>query len=211
MANKGFSTLDSILARIERLFLAVVIGLVPPILFGLAGWWGSLPFASEHSIRYFALGGFLLGVLLDMLFLRRLTRSALHGHMLLPILIYLFYSAGLFGFFMGVPVLNAALGPVGGYFMGMRLRVEKEQPNIVEKTAKRTGLFAAGLLTLACAAALIIASMDAYLEANISGMLALANPVSRTAILALSAAAGTVLIILEYVITHASVKFARFL
>jgi hypothetical protein len=211
MANKGFSTLDSILARIEQLFLTVVIGLVPPILFGLAGWRAGRLFASEQSIQYFVLGGFLLGVLLDLLFLRRLARRALRGPLLVPILIYLLYSVGLFVFFTGIPVINAALGPVGGYLMGIRLRVNKAQQPVVEKTAQHTGLFTTGVLALACAAALAIAARDTSLETYINGLLALAKPFSRTAILALLTGGTVLLAALEYLITRAAVKFARFL
>jgi hypothetical protein len=43
--TKKYSTLNSMLAGMERLFLMIMIGLVFPILLGLAGWWSSLPFA----------------------------------------------------------------------------------------------------------------------------------------------------------------------
>jgi hypothetical protein len=103
------------------------------------------------------------------------------------------------------------MGPVGGYYMGMRLRVNSAQKDVSERTAKRTGLFTAFVLAVACAAALVIASLDSSLEANISGMFALAKPISKTILLTLSAVAGIGLVVLEYAITRAAVKFARFL
>jgi hypothetical protein len=208
--NKSYSTLNSMLAGIEGLFLAVVIGLVFPILLGLAGWWVSIPFAPESSIFYYALGGFLLGVLVDMIFLRSWTRNALRMPLIWPVLVYLFYSAGLFGFFMGVPAFNVVLGLVGGYYMGMRLRANNAQKEETDRTTHRTGLFTASVLGLACAVSWLIAFQDAFLEANISGMFALAEPISKSTILALAAAAGMGLIVLEYTITRAAVKFARF-
>ncbi len=134
--NKSYSTLNSMLAGIEGLFLAVVIGLVFPILLGLAGWWVSIPFAPESSVFYYALGGFLLGVLVDMIFLRSWTRNALRMPLIWPVLVYLFYSAGLFGFFMGVPAFNVVLGLVGGYYMGMRLRANNAQKEEIDLTAQ---------------------------------------------------------------------------
>jgi hypothetical protein len=208
--DKKYSTLNTMLAGIEKLFLSVMIGLVFPILLGLAGWWSSIPFVPEKSILYFALGGFMLGVLVDMIFLRFWTRNALHFPLVWPVLVYLFYSVGMFGFFMGVPVFNLIMGPVGGYFMGMRLRASNAQKNEVEQTAKLTGLFTAFVLAVACIAALTIASLSSSLGGEIRGMFALANPVSRTAILALSSVAGIGIVILEYAITRAAVKFARF-
>ena len=209
--TKKYSTLNVMLAGMERLFLMIIIGLVFPILLGLVGWWGSLPFVPERSIIYFALGGFMLGVLVDMVFLRFWTRNALRLPLIWPVLIYLFYSVGMFGFFMGVPAFNVAMGPVGGYYMGMRLRAKNSDKDEVEKTARQAGLFAALILAVACTASLVIAWLDPSLEANISGMFALTKPISKTTILALSGAAGVGLIILEYAITRAAVKFARFL
>ena len=209
--TKKYSTLNSMLAGMERLFLMIMIGLVFPILLGLAGWWGSLPFVPESSIIYFALGGFMLGVLVDMVFLRFWTRNALRLPLIWPMLVYLFYSVGMFGFFMGVPAFNVIMGPVGGYYMGMRLRAKNSDKDEVEKTARQTGLFAALILAVACAASLVIAWLDPSLEANISGMFALAQPISKATILALSGAAGVGLVVLEYAITRAAVKFARFL
>ena len=208
--NKKYSTLNTMLAGIERIFLSVVIGFVFPILLGLAGWWGSIPFVPEKTILYFALGGFMLGVLVDMVFLRYWMRNALRIPLFWLALVYLFYSVAMFGFFMGVPAFNVVMGPVGGYYMGMRLRANGAQKDEVERTAKRTGFFTAFVLMVACAAAIVLASLDSSLEANISGMFALAKPISKTIILALSAVAGIGLVVLEYAITRASVKFARF-
>jgi hypothetical protein len=208
---KKYSTLDSMLAGIEKLFLSVIIGLVFPILLSLAGWWSSIPFVPEKSILYFALGGFMLGVLVDMVFLRFWTRNALRFPLLWPALVYLFYSVGMFGFFMGVPAFNFILGPIGGYLMGMRLRSSSAQKDEVEQTARRTGLFTAFILAVACIASITIAALSPSLKGDISGMFALSNPMSRTAILSLSAIAGIGMVILEYAITRAAVRFARFL
>jgi len=209
--TKKYSTLNSMLAGMERLFLMIIIGLVFPILLGLAGWWGSLAFVPESVILYFAMGGFMLGVLVDMVFLRFWIRNALRMPLIWPALIFLFYSTGMFGFFMGVPAFNVIMGPVGGYYMGMRLRAKNSARDEVEKTARQTGLFAALILALACAAALLIAWLDPSLEANIRGMFDLHQPFSKTTILALSGAAGIGLVILEVFVTRAAVKFARFL
>ena len=209
--TKKYSTLNSMLAGMERLFLMVMIGLVFPILLGLVGWWGSLPFVPERTIAYFALGGFMLGVLVDLVFLRYWTRNALRKPLIWPIMVYIFYSAGMLGFFMGVPAFNAVMGPIGGYYMGMRLRAKNSDKDAVEKTARQTGFFAALIFAAACAASLVIAWLDPSLEANISGMFALSEPISKSAILMLSGAACAGLVVLEYAVTRAVVKFARFL
>jgi hypothetical protein len=209
--KSGYTTLNALLARIERLFLTVIIGLIFPILFGLLGWWGSIPLVSEDRIPLYAMGGVLAGVMLDLLFLRRWVLKALSASILWPGAAYLFYSVGVFGFFMGVPVFNLLLGPVWGYFMGMRLRSANADKPAVAKAAHRSALFTSGVLALACLTSLVIAFLDPSLEANIQGMFGLTETLERPLILGLSAIGGVALVLIEFLLTRAAVKFARFM
>jgi hypothetical protein len=204
-------TVRGLLEGVERLFLQVIIGLAAPILGLLAGWWGSLPFVPEASIWRFALGGLLFGLLLDALFLRRWVRAAYSLPMPAFVSLYLFYSVCLFGFFMGVPLFNLLLGVIGGYYVGLCLRHQNKPEGEVATAARRTALFAALVLALVCAASWTLAYLDASLEANIQGMLALAAPISRAVILRASVLAGLALVAAEYFLTRAAVRFARFL
>jgi len=206
----GFSTLNDLLGRIERLFLSVLIGLLPLSVLGLAGWWISIPFVKEEQIVYYALAGLFAGILVDLVFLRRWTRKALTSSIIWPAAVYLLYSVGVFGFFMGVPAFNLLLGPVWGYFMGMRLRAKHADKTEMERTARQSGFFTASVFALACVAALVLAWLDPSLEANIQGMFGLATPLGRSMILGLSAVAGLALIALEYLLTSVAVKFSAF-
>jgi len=212
MKNKsdGFRSLARLLAAAGKLYLTVVIGLVLPAAFLLAGWWGSLPFAQEEHIRTCALGGFLLGLALNLVFLKRWTLSALSAPLVWPALIYLFYSVCVFGFFMGVPIGNFALGPLGGYYMGMRLRHQGADAAASRHGAHAAGIFSALILTAFCAAALLLASRDAYLAENIRGMLRLPTPVGKPAILMFSFFTGIILVVIEYFLTRAAALYARF-
>ncbi len=212
MAKKSdnFQSVDRLLDGVERLYLQVMIGLVPPILFLLAGWWGSLPFVAEDSIKFFALGGLLLGLFMDILFMRRWIRKAYTLPVSWFAAIYLFYSVGMYGFFMGVPIFNLLLGIMGGYYVGICLRHARKEKDEVEQVARRTALFAAGVMALVCLASWVIAYRDPSTAANINGMFHLSNPLSRESILLFSAFAGVGLVALEYFITRAIVKFARF-
>jgi hypothetical protein len=209
--KSGYTTLNDLLARIERLFLSVIIGLILPVLLGLAGWWGSIPFVNEDRILFYAMGGFLAGVTLDLVFLSRWTRKAYNASILWPGAVYLFYSVGVFGFFMGVPVFNLLLGPIWGYYMGMRLRAANAEKPAVAKAAHRSALFTSGVFALACIAAFVIAFLDPSLVANIQGMFGLAEPLDRSLILSLSVVGGAVLVLVEYLLTRAAVKFASFM
>lgn len=204
-------TVGALLAGAERLFLQIIIGLIAPVVFLLIGWWGSLLFVPEDSIKYFALGGLLVGLFIDMLFLRRWVRKAYTLPKTWFILVYLFYSICLLGFFMGVPVFNLFMGAVGGYYVGMCLRYANKDKTEVNSIARSIALFAAIVLALICIASLTIAYLDQSLAANIQGLFNLSSEVSRETILTVSAFGGILMVIVEYFLTRTMVKFACFM
>jgi hypothetical protein len=208
--KKKTQTVANLLNGVESLFLKIIIGLVAPLFFMLLGWWGSIPFVSEDSIKFFALGGLLLGILLDSIFLRRWVRNACSLPRIWFMLVYLFYSACLFGFFMGVPVFNLVMGLVGGYYTGLCLRYTGKDKAEVEAQANRTGLFAAAVLAVFCVISLVLASQEQSLAAEIQSMFDLSADVSRENILMVSGIGGAVMVVLEYFLTRAMVKFASF-
>lgn len=204
-------TVGAMLESVERFFLQIIIGLIAPVVCLLIGWWGSKPFVPGNSIKFFALGGLLLGIFVDMLFLRRWVRKAYALPRTWFVLVYLFYSICLFGFFMGVPLFNLLMGIFGGYYVGICLRYANKDKAEVETSAKRTAGFAAVVLAVICAASLIIAYLDQSLAANIQGLLGLSQEISRATILTISVFAGIGMVAAEYYLTRATVKFSRFL
>ena len=188
----------------ERFFLNLSIGFFPPVAFLIVGWWGSIPFVSEGLIPYFAIGGLLLGILMDRVFLRKWVRQALSMSWIWPVLEYFFYSVCAFGFFMGVPLPNFALGPLAGMYVGLRIRSTEERER--QLITRQASVFTAAVLFFFCAASLLIASLDAYLEANIQGLLGLRHPLTRGLILLIAAAAGLLLVWIEYHVTLHIVK-----
>jgi hypothetical protein len=149
-----------------------------------------------------------MGFVIDLLFLGKWVNMAYQIHPILLIAIYLFYSVGIFGFFMGVPVFNSIMGPLAGFYIGRRLKQEKESPIEAKRMIHRTGLFTSFVLAVACTASFILAASEITLAANINGMLhdmlglniALDNPT----ILLLSAFAGIGIVAAEYVLTQAA-------
>ena len=194
--------------KVETILLGAIFGGVFPILCFLAGWWGSLPFVAESTIKYYALGGLLVGIVIDVLFLGRWLVNAYRLNLVWMAVIYLFYSVGLYGFFMGFPVFNFLMGLFAGYYMGLRTQEEQRTPAEAEQIFKRTGFFASSVLAIACVASIWLATTDATTAANISGMFALKQPLSQSNVLLLSAVGGMVLVVLEYFITRAMARRA---
>ena len=98
------------LQKIELAIISVLFGAVPIFICFLAGWWISIPLVPESWIFLCALVGLLIGVLVDVLFLRRWVRNVYSMRPLVWMFVYLFYSIGMFGFFMGVPALSSGRG-----------------------------------------------------------------------------------------------------
>ena len=194
--------------KVETILLGTIFGGVFPILCFLIGWWGSIPFVSESTIKYYALGGLLVGIVIDILYLGRWLVNAYRLNLVWMAVIYLFYSIGIYGFFMGVPVFNFLMGLFAGYYMGLRTLEEQRAPAEAEQIFKRTGLFASSIMAIACCASIWLAATDATTAANINGMFALKQPLSQEVILTLSGIGGIVLVVLEFFITRAMARRA---
>ncbi len=202
----------SAINKLENLFLALEFGGIAPIFCFLSGWWGAYLLASENQIPIFALAGLGLGIVIDLLFLGKWVRAAYYVHPLILIAIYLFYSVGIFGFFMGVPVFIIVMGPLAGFYVGRRLSQEKVNVERMNKIIRWTGLFASFVLAVACLAALLLAASEATLAANINGMLqdmvGLKTSFNNQTLLILSALVGFGIVVAEYYLTQAAAKKA---
>lgn len=192
----------------EKVFLLLVFGGIAPIGFFLCGWWGAYLYAPEKLIPFFALGGLTLGLLLDVLFLRRWLQMAYRFHPVILVAIFLFYSVGMFGFFMGVPLFNTLLGPLAGFYTGRRIKATN--PSDRKAIIHRISLFTAFVLALACLAALFLAAGEPTLSANVHSMVldmtGLNINMDNRTILVFSSIAGIGLVIAEYYLTRLVIK-----
>ena len=178
--NSEFSTLNELLARMEGLFLSFIIGLVLPLALGLVGWWGSIPFVSKDRILYFATwrragrhpAGSVFHQAIDAQRSFSFDRMANCGF---PILFGL-----RFRFLYGRTRLQPAVGPgVGLLHRDAPARGVIQIKLLWRKQRGRSGIFTSVVLAFACAAAMTIALLDPFLEANIQGMFGLAQPLEK--------------------------------
>jgi hypothetical protein len=204
------SSWRSFIDWLEKILLVFIFGGVALIGFFLSGWWGTYLWGPEELIPFFTLFGFGLGLLIDLLFLRRWIEMAYRFHPITLTAIYLFYSIGMFGFFMGVPAFNTILGSLAGFYTGRRLRISNSTNR--KTVIHQVSLFTAFVLAVVCLAALLLAVTETTLAANINGMLAdmlgLKISFNNQTILLLSIVAGTGMVILEYYLTRAAARFA---
>ena len=123
--------------------------------------------------------------------------------------VYLFYAVGMFGFFMGVPVFNVLLGALAGFYSGRRAHHSGLAAPQAERLSRLTALFAAGVLALACTAALVLAACSSSTPADIAGLLGLGFTPTMGAILGVSAVLGVILILGEYWLAKKAFAIAK--
>ncbi len=140
------------LQKIESIAIAFALGAVPVIGCFLAGWWLSIALLPEAFVMGCALAGLLAGMLVGALFLRNWMKHAYTVQTWMWMGIYLFYTAGILGFFMGVPVFNVALGLPAGFFVGRRLMRNNAGPARMQRVARQAALFTTSVLGLVCIA-----------------------------------------------------------
>lgn len=106
---------------IEKVLIGTILGAIFPILGFLALWWGTLAFLPDRLPLLLASVGLLTGILVDIAYLRRWVGSAYSINLKIWMAVYLFYSIGMFGFCMGIPVFNVVLAVPAGLFIGGKL------------------------------------------------------------------------------------------
>ncbi len=192
------------MTKLERIVLGLILAPVAPLAGLLIGWWGAYALLPEKWIPLGAIAGLLAGILVDPFLLKKLLDR--RPSQLLWMVVFLFYSVGMFGFFMGVPVFNAALAIPAGFVAGSRLAAENAGRQLVRKTAQRTAWFTTGVLALICVESACIALADPYTAGNLEGMLGLGFEVTRGMIIGLILVGGAALLVVCWVLSVAAVR-----
>jgi len=185
--------------RLEMILYKLMIwGVVPTILF-LAGWWSSIGLQDNDAIFSIAVGGLGLGILIDAVVLKPKLKSIETLKFSTLMIIYIFYSIMVLGFFMGVPVFNVALGILAGRFM-VRVGLYKGYSLPQMKALIRdTAVFVTVVLIGICLISAWIALIDPLDTAiNLQGMLGLGFTVTPLMVFGLVGIGGIGLILTQY-------------
>ena len=185
----------------EKVLAAAVLGPIFPILGVIFSWWGSLAFLPGTSPLPFVLAGLSLGILVDIVFLRRWAESAYSIHWIVWMAVYIFYAAGLFGMFMGVPVFNLILSVPAGFFIGSRLARKTADHDVVKRMNRKTCVFTTGVLAAVCVLSAVIALVDPYTSLDLQRMLGLQFEVTRLMLAGVIATGGIALLLLQWGMT----------
>jgi len=192
--------------KIEIVAIGFLLGAVPIIICFLAGWWISVPLVPESWIFLFALAGFLVGLIIDILFLRTWIKTAYLMKPIVWMMIYLFYSFGMFGFFMGVPVFNVALALPAGFFIGGWLVYNGADSTRMKKAARYSALFTTSVLAFICTASATIALVSYSTASDLQGMFGL--QITPVMIVGIILSGGIFILILQWWLTFWSVELS---
>jgi hypothetical protein len=186
---------------IEKVLIGTVLGAIFPILGFLTLWWGTLAFLPDRLLPLMACVGLLIGILVDVIYLRRWVGSAYSINLKIWMAVYLFYSISMFGFFMGIPVFNVILAVPAGLFIGSKLARQTADPGEVRRMNRNTCLFTTGVLAAVCVLSAMIALVDPYTGLDLQRMLGLQFEVTRWMLAGGIAIGGIALLLLQWGIT----------
>jgi len=198
------------MSKAESFFIWLIIGPVIPVLLFLIFWWTSIGLVSDQSVFLVGLVGLGIGCFIDIFLLRQKISEAYTWSPRILAAIYIFYSVCVFGFFMGVPVFNIAVGIVAGIFMGRSFKHSGKSKEDFAKGSFRVSVFSAVIMGGICLASAYFATKDITDTAlNLKGMFKLSFLPTGNMIIALIVFGGLGLIILEYWLTKRAVQWSN--
>lgn len=192
--------------RIDHIIFNTLFGMVIPIAGFLLFWWGALLFTREDkNIAISALSGLILGLLIYAIIRRFWKYDVFHLYNNILISVYLFYSIGMFGFFMGVPVFQLVLGVIAGYYQAKRL-IYRSGWRDYEAEISRTSRFTASVMGGVCLLSAGFALLSQSTPNDLKSMLHLPFDVTQPILIGLISVGGISLILLQYVLTRIIMK-----
>jgi hypothetical protein len=191
----------------DKLIFGVLLAVVMLLLFSLtAGTFGFFMYKDDKIIRDFVGAGFLTGILVNILFLRKLISRLFDLPEWLLAGVYILGNIFIFGMFMGFPVFNILTGIVAGYYYGRRISIRNIASPQREPLIRNVSLFTALIMALICLSSAYIGLREKTIGEELKGMLRLGFVPGKGLIIAGIIAGGAVLITAQYYITRLTIS-----
>lgn len=140
------------LTKTESIAVGFAVGILCPLLLFVLCWWVTATLSMYHVLRIpesgiavAAFTGLVLGITLDVLYLRRWILRFFSVDLRVMVLVYLCCSVIAVAFFMGVPVGNLVLGTLAGVYIGRREYHAARSGESTLKTVRKASLFTAAV------------------------------------------------------------------
>lgn len=186
----------SFMKKFEKNLIGLIIGSTFPLLLGLLfiTIWFLFDKSENRPIIYLTIG-LLLGVLIDLKFLK----SWISHRFDLPIwflaVIYIIYNIFVYGFFMGLPVFNVFLGLIAGYYFGNRICFKNVESDKHLKIIHQVSLFTGLIMTLICISSGFLALVNNEAAGMIKNVLGLDFEVTKSTVWTIVLIGGLILIL----------------
>lgn len=193
--------------RVDRWIFGILLGAVAPIFLSLLSisLWLYLS-RNEDVVWYFVLTAFFTGLIIDIMFLKKWIDRRYNLEIWTLMMIYLFYNIGLYGMFMGFPVLNLVFGIIAGYYFGNRIGNRDYSKEKFKQITNQVSLFTASVMLLICLASAILANIGVGAGKEVQGMLHLHFEVTRNMIWVIIMIGGPGLVAAEYFLTRITMR-----
>jgi len=186
----------------DKIVIDLLLGAAFPVFCFLAA--GTIWFyidRNESVVLYYVVTGLIVGLLIDLRFLKGWIIRRFELPIWFMVGLYLFYNIGMYGMFMGFPVFNLFWGVIAGYYFGLRinrLNLSQTQRRII---TNRVAIFTAFVMTMICISSACIALAGNGVGQDLQMMFRLNFEVTKHMIIAISLIGGILLISLQYFIT----------
>jgi hypothetical protein len=200
------------MSRTESVIVGLCIASVCPAFLFFAACLIGFLVLPENVIPIVALSMPALGILLDLVFLKRWTSRVYQLNVGVLVFVYCFFSLVVLALCMGVPVFNVLLGLVAGAYVGRKLRHGGAGSDQVRESTRHVSLFAAAVIGAVCflsaAVAVVSPSTPSDLQRTLDMIFGLQLAITWRMIAGLILVGGSALILLEYWLTKVAAMMA---
>ncbi len=194
--------------RLERFLFGIILAPLAPLAGLMAAWWGSYSLLPQAWIPVGTLAGLFAGIAADLFLLKGLVHRTRQLKPIFWAAVFLFYSVGVFGFFMGVPVFNALLAVPAGFVAAAFLVEKSPAPAQLERAARKTAWLTTGMLFLICVASATFALLSSSTPSDLKGMLGLPFEVTQAMVIGLIGVGGVGLLSFNWILAWGSTRLA---
>jgi len=180
-------------------------GFLPVLFCVAAAGFTNVVLLEERGIGYWALGGLCFGLIIDAIFVKSWVKRAYQMSNKVLAAIYIFYSVGVLGFCMGIPILEFPLGMAAGAYAARKIYHSKAGPEEFYRTVKKVAVFAAAVMVLICCLMALWAVAGKIPSSKVETPI-LSFTFTQPIFWAVVLIGGTVLVLLQYWLTRTAAK-----
>lgn len=193
----------------DKIIFGLILGSVLPLMMFMISLAAAYYFKIDEKIMPIVAGASVgVGLILDLIYLKKFMAGLFDLPFLLTGMIYVFFNVLVYGAFMGMPVFNSFLGIVAGYYTGRKViitNIGSPRREILEKNVYRfTGL----ILLLICISSTLLALNEESIGSELQHMLGLGFTPNHGLIVAGIITGGIFLLVVQFLLTKLALKSA---